>query len=61
MFTVKRFKFVSRPTLFNPAEFFAVVFLFSRHLGSFLFFATVFELFLLFFLSSILFLPTDQR
>ena len=34
MFTVKRFKFVSRQTLFNPIEFFAVVFLFSRHAGS---------------------------
>lgn len=34
MFMVKRFKFVSRQTLFNPIEFFAVVFLFSRHAGS---------------------------
>lgn len=34
MFTVKRFKFVSRQTLFNPIEFFAVVFLFSRHARS---------------------------
>ena len=40
MFTVKRFKFVSRQTLFNPIEFFAVVFLFSRHARSSSFFFT---------------------
>lgn len=60
MFTVKRFKFVSRQTLFNPIEFFAVVFLFSRHARSSSFFSPLaFQLFSPAFL--LYFFTTDQR